>query len=232
MTQYLGFPALWRRIQGHGPRGLRQVAGYNEHARPRRGTRYGNFRLNLKFFRHHRDDIAYEWHGGEPTCGTLYSQHLVETLGPARKPDEPLTDRHRNLAWATQAVYEDAFFNLLSSLQRRSGHTSIALAGGCAHNSVANGKIRDRTVFRHSYLQSAAGDAGGAIGAAYAVWHRNGKRAGEMKHAYWGPAFTDRDIETLLSERGSEFASQGCNIRHFDNETDLLETTARAIAGA
>ena len=151
-------------------------------------------------------------------------------MGPARRPDEPLTDRHRNLAWATQAVYEDAFFNLLTALQRRSGQRSIALAGGCAYNSVANGKIRDRTRFQHSYLQSAAGDAGGAIGAAFAVWHRHGKRTGEMTHAYWGPRFTEAEIERLLSGCSTGIASQGCTIRRFDDDRELLETVARAIA--
>jgi predicted NodU family carbamoyl transferase len=84
-------------------------------------------------------------------------------------PEAPISDRHRNLAWATQALYEDALFHLLNALQRRYGHSAVALAGGCAYNSVANGKIRDRTGFKQCYLQSAAGDAGGAIGAAYAV---------------------------------------------------------------
>jgi carbamoyltransferase len=66
-------------------------------------------------------------------------------------------------------MYEEAFFHLVGELQRRSGLTDIALAGGCAMNSVANGKIRRNTPFRRVYVQSAAGDAGGAIGAAFAV---------------------------------------------------------------
>ncbi len=107
--------------------------------------------------------------------------------GPPRGPDAPIEDRHRNLAWATQAVYEDAFFHLLNTLQRRYGHSAIALAGGCAYNSVANGKIRDRTAFKQCYLQSAAGDAGGAIGAAYAVWHRNGARDAANDARLLGP---------------------------------------------
>jgi carbamoyltransferase len=87
----------------------------------------GSFALNLQYFRHHKDDIAYEWHGGEPVCGPLFSQVLIDTLGPARNPDAPIEDRHRNLAFATQAVYEEGFFNLLNTLQRRNGNTAVAL---------------------------------------------------------------------------------------------------------
>jgi len=98
----------------------------------------GTFAVDLRFFRHHLEDIAYEWPGGEPVCGSLFSQTLVDMLGPPRTPDAPIEDWHRNLAWATQAVYEDLFFHLLDTLQHRYGHSAVALAGGCAYNSVAN----------------------------------------------------------------------------------------------
>ena len=123
-------------------------------------------------------------------------------LGPRRRPDEPLTEHHKNIAHCVQRRYEDAFFNLLTSMQRRD-LTSIALAGGCAANSVANGKIRRKTSFQNVYVQSAAGDAGGAIGAAFVVWHRSGgARSFEMNHAFWGPHYSAPDIDNLIkSER-------------------------------
>ena len=94
-------------------------------------------------------------------------------------------------------MYEEAFFHLLDVLQKRSGLTDLALAGGCAMNSVANGKVRRMTPFRRVYVQAAAGDAGGAIGSAFAVWHKlGGKRTFVMDHAYWGPAFGAADIRT------------------------------------
>jgi carbamoyltransferase len=190
----------------------------------------GSFMLNLEYFRHHTDDIAYEWPGGQPECGTLFSQALVDALGPAREADAPIEDHHRNLAFATQAVYENAFFHLLNSLQHRNGDPAIALAGGCAYNSVANGKIKDRTGFRNCYLQAAAGDAGGAIGAAYAVWHRTGARTAQMTHAFWGPSFTDSEFAALLKDHRAAIDSEGCTVRAFADQKDLIETTARAIA--
>jgi carbamoyltransferase len=230
MTQYLGFPHYGDEYK------LMGLAAYGNASCRREVQRLvtlqtdGSFSLNLKYFRHHTDDIAYEWHGGKPVCGPLFSAALVEVMGPPRRPDAPIEDRHRNLAWATQAVYEDAFFHLLRTLQQRYGHTDLALAGGCAYNSVANGKIRDRTAFRRSYLQSAAGDAGGAIGAAHAVWHRNGRRVQEMTHAFWGPSFTDTQIGVLLGEKRGAIEAEDCTVRQVTDDSELLEMTAHAIA--
>ena len=136
----------------------------------------GTFALETDYFRHHKEKISYEWSGGEPHVGTLYSPALEELLGPARAKDEPLTDRHRDIARSTQAMYEEAFFHLLHTLHARHRLDSIALAGGCAMNSVANGKIRRQTPYKRVYVQSAAGDAGGAIGAALHVWQELSKR--------------------------------------------------------
>jgi carbamoyltransferase len=230
MTQYLGFPHYGDeyKLMGLAAYGNPSCRGDVQQLVSLHDD--GTFALDLKFFRHHVEDIAYEWPGGEPACGQLFSAALLDALGPAREPDAPITDRHRNLAWATQAVYEDAFFHLLNTLQRGYGHTAIALAGGCAYNSVANGKIRDRTSFKRCYLQSAAGDAGGAIGAAYAVWHRGGARTSEMTHAFWGPSFTDAELGALIADSRSAIAAEGCSVRRIDDEAELTDTTARAIA--
>lgn len=230
MTQYLGFPHYGDEYK------LMGLAAYGGDSRRHDVGKLislrddGSFALNLKYFRHHRDDISYEWPGGEPIYDPLFSHALVEEFGPARAPHEPIEVRHRDLALATQAVYEEAFFHLLNVLRRRYGHSALALAGGCAYNSVANGKIRDRTAFRQIYLQSAAGDAGGAIGAAYAVWHRAGARSAQMTHAYWGPAFTDADLGALLDNRRSALEAEGCRVSHIADERALTEKTARAIA--
>jgi carbamoyltransferase len=230
MTQYLGFPHYGDEYK------LMGLAAYGNPSCRARVQKLislhddGSFALNLKYFRHHKDDIAYEWNGGAPVCGSLFSPALIEELGPSRHPEEPIEDRHRNLAWATQATYEDAFFHLLTALRHRYGCKTVALAGGCAYNSVANGKIRDRTLFTQSYLQSAAGDAGGAIGAAYAVWHRSGQRTAPMTHAFWGPSFTDAELGKLLAEQRPAIEAERCNVREIDDEKELVDMTARAIA--
>ncbi len=231
MTQYLGFNNYGDEYKVMG------LAAYGTpvrvpEVRPLVTTRPdGSFALNLDYFGFHRDDTTYEWNGGPPVCGILYSSALETRLGPARKPDEPLTQAHRDLAFATQAVFEEAFFNLLGALHRRYNNDDLVLAGGCAYNSVANGKVRLQTPFKRIYTQSAAGDAGGAIGGAYVLSHRLGaKRDQPMRHAYWGPASSDVENLRVLSEHEAEIASRGCKIFPQLSDGELIEKVAPAIA--
>jgi carbamoyltransferase len=231
LTQYLGFPHYGDeyKVMGLAPYGrpsrldaMRQIV---------RLLPDGGFELNLKFFRHHREDVPYQWANGSPEFGDLFSPALEQLLGPRRMPADPLEDHHHDVARSTQAMYEEAFFHLLGVLQERSGLTDLALAGGCAMNSVANGKVRRMTRFRRVYVQAAAGDAGGAIGSAFAVWHKlGGKRAFVMDHAYWGPAFDAADIEKLIAEHRSQILAAGCTVTDIPDEAALCRHTAAAIA--
>jgi carbamoyltransferase len=246
MTQYLGFPHYGDEYK---------VMGLAPYGQPRFADRLqgvvsladgGGFALDLGYFRHHREKIDYTWAGGAPAVGTLFSAELEELLGPARKADEPLTDRHRDIARSTQALYEAAFFHLLNRLHEKHGLKSLALAGGCAMNSVANGKVRRMTPFERVYVQSAAGDAGGAIGAAMQVWHTldggpsaprpcalDGDAANGhpvMDHAYLGPEFARPEIERLLAARAGDLEAQGCKAQVLADEAELCRRTATAVA--
>lgn len=172
LTQYLGFPNYGDeyKVMGLAPYG--EPRFMNEMRRIVKLEHDGTFRLDLDYFRHHREKIAYEWESGEPSFGSLYSQQLAELLGPARGKNEELTQRHKDIARSVQGMYEEAFFHLLNWLHERYKVDALALAGGCGMNSVANGKVYRNTPFKSLYVQSAAGDAGGAIGAAFVVWHQ------------------------------------------------------------
>jgi carbamoyltransferase len=230
MTQYLGFPNYGDEYK------LMGLAAYGRPSllkavRPMIALQGdGTFKLDLKFFRHHREAIAFEWDNGAPVCAELFSRELESLLGPRRRPDEPLTNRHRDLAHATQVVFEEAFFHLLGFLADRYRSDALVLAGGCAYNSVANGKIRDRSPFKKTYVPSAAGDAGGAIGAACAVWYRDGRpRARPMCHAYWGPGYSDGELVSHV-ESNIEITSKAYEIHLCDTEATLFEAVARALA--
>lgn len=231
MTQWLGFPHYGDeyKVMGLAPYGepnfmreMREIVHLNGD---------GGFRLNLLYFRHHKERIAYEWEDGEPRVGMLSSDELARLLGPCRRKEEPLTQRHKDIARSVQAMYEEAFFHLLKAAHRRQPLENLCLAGGCAMNSVANGKVYRHTPFRRVYVQSTAGDAGGAIGAGFVVWHRlGGERRFVMDHAYWGPQTSDEAVSALLKERAPALRDQGCRTTYVTDERALCEQTADAIA--
>jgi len=231
LTQWLGFPHYGDeyKVMGLAPYGrpifiseMRQIVHLQKD---------GSFKLALDFFRHHKEKVEYEWENGEPSVGVLFSQALIDLLGPARQKGDELTQRHKDIARSVQAMYEEAFFHLLNTLHSKHGGETLCLAGGCAMNSVANGKVYCNTPFKKVYIQSAAGDAGGAIGAAYAVWHKlGGKRGFVMDHSYWGPHFTDADFGVLLDTYTRDLQAQSCKVLHVPDENSLCEQTAQAIA--
>src|SRR5208282_554687 len=126
----------------------------------------GTYSLDLRFFRHHREQVGYTWNNRAPASVRLFTPELECLLGPARDARDPIAQRHKDLARSVQARYEEALFELLNHLHAQFPCDALALAGGCAMNSVANGKIYARTPFRKVYVQAAAGDAGGGLGAA------------------------------------------------------------------
>jgi carbamoyltransferase len=231
LTQYLGFPHYGDEykvmaLAAYGSPSVMDAMRSIVNLKPA-----GTFELDLTYFRHHRERVSFQWRDGTPEFGDLFSPALEKLLGQRRRPTDPLEDRHRNIARSVQAMYEAAFFHLIEMLQQRSGLTNLALAGGCAMNSVANGKIRRLSSFRNVYVHSAAGDAGGAIGAAYAVWHRlGGARSFVMDHAYWGPQFGRDDIAALLAAERPRVAEAGCLIEEIPDEAELCRRTAAAIA--
>lgn len=231
LTQFIGFPHYGDeyKVMGLAPYGepayleqMRQIVLLQPD---------GSYRLNLDCFRHHSEKVDYEWEGGSPSVGTLYSQGLVDLLGAPRGKDEPLEQRHRDLARSAQAMYEDAFFHLLNTLHARHGLDAVAVAGGCGMNSVANGKISLKTPFKRVYVQSAAGDAGGAIGAAFSVWHElGGARGPTHDHAYWGPFFNNEVVGAVLARRAKDVAAEGCAVACIRDEATLCSQTAEAVA--
>ena len=190
ITQWLGFPHYGDeyKVMGFAPYGTNSYM--NEMHKIVLLEDNGGFKLNLNYFRHHKEKVDYEWENDEPNVGQLFSDSIVDLLGPCRQSGEELTEYHKNLAHSAQKMYEEAFFHLLNVQHKRHGIDNLCLAGGCAMNSVANGKVYRKTPFKKVYIQSAAGDAGGAIGSAYSVWHKLSKnRSFVMDHAYWGPSF-------------------------------------------
>lgn len=131
----------------------------------------------------------------------MFSSKLVDLLGPPRHPDEPVTQRHIDIAASMQVITESAMLNLCKSLRDFTGSENLALAGGVAHNVVANARIRESRLFKNLFVQPASGDSGGAIGAAlYAYHHGLGqkRRVLENYETCLGPEYSDSEIEDVL----------------------------------
>jgi carbamoyltransferase len=149
--------------------------------------------------------------------------------GPPRRPDSELQQRHMDLAASIQAVTADVVLALGRELHRRTGMTNLVLAGGVALNCVANGRLLREGPFTDLWVQPAAGDAGGALGAALFVWHqlleqpRTVAAPDSQKGSFLGPQYTAEDVRGFLKQQGAVF-------RQFSRENELLHEVARLLA--
>jgi carbamoyltransferase len=162
----------------------------------------GSFRLNLEYFNY--------------CTGLTMTNGKFDSLfeGPARKPEELLTQRHMDLAASVQAALEEAVTRMTRALGAETGMKNLCLAGGVALNCVANGKVLREGHFERIWVQPASGDAGGSLGAALAAYHlfkgqpRTARKCCDnMQGAYLGPEFSQQEIEARLTAIGAKFTS-------------------------
>ena len=226
LTQWLGFPSYGDegKVMGLAPYGdpERQLRAMRDIVRPEPG----GFKLALDYFTHHREGVDLTWAEGTPTIGRLYSDLLVEAVGPARVPHAELTSHQEDVAAALQAMLEEAYLHLLRELSERARLPNICLAGGVALNAVANGRVRTETEFDGIFVQPAAGDSGTAIGAAFWVWnqHLGQPRGFVMEHAYTGPAYSDDQCANAVRAAGFQ-------PERFSDAALFAETARRIEAG-
>jgi carbamoyltransferase len=161
----------------------------------------GGFHLDLNYFKPLGSNQGMQvLPDGTVRLARHFSDRMEKRFGEPRRPHAEITRRDMDLAFAMQHRFEEIFFHLLDRLHDRVPVDDLAMAGGCALNSVANGKIFNRTPFRRTYIQPAAGDEGLAIGAALHTYHSVLKqpRRHELRNAYQGPEFSDARIQSAL----------------------------------
>jgi carbamoyltransferase len=177
----------------------------------------GSFRLNLDYF-----DFL---HGTRMT-----SDGFERLFGPSREPGAPITRRDVDLAASLQAVTDEVFLRLARTTRERTGARRLCLAGGCAHNSVAAGKLAAAGIFDDVWVQPAAGDAGGALGAALYATHvllgverRFTPGEDPLRGAWLGPSFSDAELRAALAQDGAPFETP-------NDEPELLARVASSLA--
>jgi carbamoyltransferase len=232
LTQLLGFPKYGDEYKVMGLAAFGDPSEMDKMRKIVRLNSNGQFKLDLDYFIHHSPGVTMTWDGGEPKMGPVYSKKMESLLTLSRKSDESIEKKHENIAASLQFMYEKAFFNLLNHVHDQTKTSTLCLAGGCAMNSVANGKIFDQTPFEEVYIQAAAGDAGGALGAAYYVWNQilDHPRDFVMENVYWGPGFSESEISKKLLVNSERFKKQNCTIEYVEDETKLCKLTAKPIA--
>ncbi len=153
-----------------------------------------------------------------------FSDRMVQLFGEPREPHAEIMQRDMDLAYAMQDRFEEVFFHLMKQLHQRVPIEDLAMAGGCALNSVANGKLFHETPFRRTWIQPAAGDEGLAVGAALHTYHSTLQqpRSYQMKNSYLGPEFSDSRIESDLKQANLSY-------RKLERQA-LLDAVAEQIA--
>ncbi len=156
-------------------------------------TEDGRFRINT-------DYIGYNTHG----LLKPFQQKFYDTFGPPRLPGEPLEDRHRDLAYALQAVTEDAVLHMARALSKRHPSRNLVLTGGVALNCVANARVLRETDYERVWVPPIASDTGVPLGSALYHYHHtlNGERTYQMHHPFLGKSYSDADIKTALARYG------------------------------
>ena len=222
-TQFLGFPKYGDEYKMMGLSAYGEPR-FAEQVRRVARTDKDQCRLDLDYFTHHTKGVEMSWYGGEPALGAVFSEKMSREFGVARVPRSEIQQKDKDLAASVQLVLEENYFSLLNFVQKQTGMKAVCLAGGVALNCVANGMIFDRSDFQDVYVQPAAHDAGTSIGAALYVQHQELKlpRSFEMRHVYYGPEYSDREIL-------SELESAGCKYYKVTEE-DLITHTVKAIA--
>ena len=176
----------------------------------------GSFQLNMSYFNY-------------ATGLTMTNKKFHELFGgPPRKSETKLSQREMDLASSVQKVIEEIIIKLAKDIAKETGEKNLCLAGGVALNCVANGILLREKIFDNLWIQPAAGDAGGALGAALSIWHQyhnkersSSKDRDAMKGSYLGPEFNDAEIEATLMACGAIFKKL--------SETEIIEEVVSAL---
>jgi carbamoyltransferase len=182
------------------------------------------FQLDTSYFLHISKGATSTWFNQKPVIDRMFSDKFIEEFGEPREPNTEITQRDMDLAASLQALTEEIYFALLNYLYKVTKSQNICLAGGVALNSSANGKIFEKTPFKEIFIQPAASDDGGAVGAAFYLWNHilNQKRSFIMEHAYWGPKYSEDEIELALKKSNLNYIKL--------KDIELLPKVAKDIA--
>ena len=191
------------------------------------------FKLNLNYFRHHTDGIETSWLDSNPNIAQIYSDNLCSLLGNPRNKNQEILVIHKDIAASAQALYEFILFDILNKLYVKSKNDNLCLSGGCAMNSVANGKIINNTPYKKIFINFSPADSGGAIGSAILAHKKLGESVNldSVNNPYLGSSYSNEKINNIIGNYQSRFIKEKIKIKFFKNEekNNLLRFVAKEI---
>ncbi len=236
VTQFLGFPAYGDEYRVMGLAAYGEPRFVPELEQILHLAKDGDYRLDLRYFRHVREGVEMTWEDGEPVLGDVFTPAWESLLGPRRGSNDEVAQRHMDLAASAQALYERALVALVRWILPRSGTRRLCLSGGCAQNSLANGMLYESADVEALYVPSAAADDGTAVGAALWHAHRVGRAScgDAVRTAALGPAGTGDEIVRAIESRLPGLSPGGppCDGIRYRIEPDaeaLCRSTAEAL---
>ena len=192
----------------------------------------GKFSLDLNFFLHHKNVNTFDIINNEIILKDLLNEPKVESLlGIKKRQNRKFKKEHFNLAKSLQNLFEKAYLNYINFSYEKFKIDNLCLAGGCAMNSLANGSILKKTNFKNIYIQPAAYDAGGAIGAATQCAIENGAKIKreENPKLYLGPKYSSNDVNKVLETYKVVLKDHNINVRQIENTSELVNYTANLL---
>ena len=201
LTQYLGFKSYGDEYKLMGLSSYGKPKYLNEISKLIFKTPEG-FRLNLKYFTHHKKKIFHINEKGQFIYDNLYSNELEKLLGNERKQNEEINQTHLDIANSVQVIYEEILFHLVNIVYEKYKVDNLTISGGCAMNSLANGKIIKNSKFKNIYIPPNPGDAGGSIGSASVILSKKYKNKININnYSYLGPEFNNNEISEIIKQK-------------------------------
>jgi carbamoyltransferase len=227
LTQYLGFTNFGDEYK---------IMGLSGYGNPTLKSKVYNliqfdednfYKLNLKYFNFFKKN--YFNNNGIPEFNKLYSNNIIEILGPPRKKNEKITEYHKDLACSLQTVYEEIFFKILNKIYKKYKQKKLCFAGGCALNSLANGKIYENTDFEKVFIPAFPGDSGGAIGAALYNFYTNKDKTTYIDNTspFLGSSYSNDEILEAIKNQLNE--KELFVIKYFKEKKEIINYCANLI---
>ncbi len=226
ITQYLGFPNYGDEYKMMGLAAFGKPKRYEELKRTLFQNTHDITKMNLKFFNHQTNSFVYNF-VGTPKQSELLNDNFDKNFNLKRKKDEVIHQDHKDLAASAQKLFEEIVFDILKKYQKIS--KNLILSGGCAMNSVANGKLVKQDLFQNIFIPYAPGDGGGSIGAAAQVSFKlNKSKPKFVENPYLGPSFNDDEIREAIKNNINE--NEKFNIVQNENEDSMRKNLSKLLS--